>query len=150
VKLDDRDERPGSKFYDWEIKGVPLRLEIGGKDIANKVMTFVRRDSGAKGTVSLDCLADGVQLILDTIVSDMYRKAWDGQTGAVLDITSLENIPDRILRFGWCGSEECGHTLEDKFELKILGTPYTDEKFKGKCIVCGKKTERPAYAARSM
>lgn len=150
VKIDDRDERPGSKFYDWEIKGVPLRLEIGGKDIANKVVTFVRRDNGEKGSVSTDCLADGVQMILDRIASEMRSKAWSKQLDAVLDITSLDSIPDRILRFGWCGSEKCGHTLEDEHELKLLGTPYIDEKFDGKCIVCGKKTKKPAYAARSM
>ena len=150
VHIDARDERPGSKFFDWEIKGVPLRIELGGKDIANKVITFVRRDNGEKGTVAMDSLGDGVQLILDEIAASMYRKAWDMQRSAVLDIDSLNEIPDRILRFGWCGCEECGHTLEDKYELKLLGTPYIDEKFKGKCIVCGKPAKKPAYAAKSM
>ena len=150
VKLDDRDERPGSKFYDWEIKGVPLRLELGGRDIENKVVTFVRRDNGEKGTVAMDSLAGGIQLILDQIEADMYKKAWDMQNSSVTDIDSLDTIPEHILRFGWCGSEKCGHELEDKYDLKLLGTPYLDEKFEGKCIVCGKKTKKPAYAARSM
>ena len=150
VHLDARDERPGSKFFDWEIKGVPLRLELGGKDIQKNVITFARRDTGEKGTIALDCLGDGVQLLLDEITANMQRNAWNMQRNAVLDITSLDEIPDRILRFGWCGCEECGHTLEDKHELKLLGTPYIDENFKGKCIVCGKPADRPAYAAKSM
>lgn len=150
VKLDDRDERPGSKFFDWEIRGVPLRLELGGRDIQNGVVTFVRRDNGEKGTIALDCLGSGVELILETIRSDMYDAAWKMQRGSVADIDSLDVIPERILRFGWCGSEECGHRLEDEHELKLLGTPYLDEKYEGKCIVCGRPTKKPAYAARSM
>ncbi|MDR0335339.1 MAG: proline--tRNA ligase [Methanomassiliicoccaceae archaeon] len=150
VKLDDRDERPGSKFYDWEIRGVPLRLELGMKDIEKNVVTFVRRDSGEKGTISSEDIVPGVEMILEIIREGMFAKAWKQQKENVADIDSLKDLPERTLRFGWCGSEECGHRLEDENNLKLLGTPYIPEKFKGKCIVCGKPTEKVAYAARSM
>jgi prolyl-tRNA synthetase len=149
VKLDDRDERPGSKFYDWELKGVPLRLEIGMRDIENNVITFARRDDGTKGTISLTDAADAVHILLEAIRKDMYTKAWEKQ-GRCETITSLDNAPDKTLRFGWCGSEECGHRFEDENELKILGTPYIPEEFDGKCIMCGKSTKKVAYASRSM
>ncbi|MDR0198410.1 MAG: proline--tRNA ligase [Methanomassiliicoccaceae archaeon] len=150
VKLDDRDERPGSKFFDWEIRGVPLRLEIGMKDIEKSVITFVRRDSGEKGTISLEDPASGVELILEMIRKDMFGRAWKKQRENVADIDSLNDLPEKTLRFGWCGSEECGHRFEDENDLKLLGTPYVKEKFKGKCIICGKPTGTAAYASRSM
>ena len=150
VKLDDRDERPGSKFFHWEIRGVPLRLELGMRDIENGVVTFVRRDNGEKGTISLDDLAAGVEMILEMIRENMYNKAWEKQKNIASNIESFDNLPESTLRFGWCGSEECGHKFEDEHDLKLLGTPYIKEKFKGKCIICGKPTDKVAYASRSM
>lgn len=152
VKLDDRDARPGSKYYDWEIKGVPLRLELGGRDIENSVVTFVRRDTGEKGTMDLESVADGAKLMLDVIADSMYAKARVIQECHMQDIESMENVPeDKILRFGWCGCPECGHAFEDKYEIKILGHAYGhDQKFKGKCIVCGKPTDKQVLAAHTM
>jgi prolyl-tRNA synthetase len=152
VKLDDRDVRPGSKYYDWEIKGVPLRLELGGRDIQNGVVTFARRDTGEKGTIDISTVGEGVELILKMISSSLYEKANNIQSTKVQEVDSLENIPeDKILKIGWCGSEECGHKFEDTYELKILGTPYPKEKgYKGKCIICGKETEGYTRAARTM
>ena len=81
VKLDDRDARPGSKYYDWEIKGVPLRLELGGRDIENNVVTFVRRDTGEKGTIDAATVAEGTKLMLRVIADSMYAKAKEIQIG---------------------------------------------------------------------
>ncbi len=150
VKLDDRDDRPGSKYYDWEIRGVPLRLELGARDIENGVVTFARRDNGEKGTIALDSLTEGTRLVLRDIAFSMYEKAWEAQRASVQDIGSLDAIPEKTLRFGWCGCEECGHAIEDRFELKLLGTPYPAEEYQGSCIVCGKPASTVAYAARSM
>ena len=150
VKLDDRDERPGSKFFDWEIRGVPLRLELGMRDIENKVVTFARRDTGEKGTIALDDLTSGVAMLLEIIRASMLKKAWEKQSSNVATIDSLDKLPEKTLRFGWCGSEECGHRFEDENDLKLLGTPYVPEEFTGKCIICGKKADKVAYASRSM
>ena len=156
VKLDDRDDRPGSKFYDWEIKGVPLRLELGGRDIESNVVTFARRDTSEKGTIGLESLVPGVRLILDAIMHDMEAKAWEFQNSSVRHIESADEIPkedtaeQRVYSFGWCGCDECGHAFEDAHDIKILGTPYIPEEFEGKCIICGKPTKTKAYAARTM
>ena len=151
VKLDDRDARPGSKYYDWEIKGVPLRLELGGRDIENNVVTFARRDNGEKGTIDLQSVGSGAGLILDMISRSMLEKAKDIQMSHVHDADSLTNIPeDKIIRLGWCGCEECGHKFEETTELKMLGTTYLSEEYKGKCIICGKPVNKPTYAARTM
>jgi len=151
VKLDDRDARPGSKYYDWEIKGVPLRLELGGRDIENGVVTFARRDNSEKGTIDITTVSDGVRLLLDVISQSMYDKAKQIQQSHIQEIDSLNNIPeDKVLKFGWCGCEECGHKFEDNYDMKILGTPYISENYKGKCIICGKSTDKPVYAAHTM
>jgi len=152
VKLDDRDARPGSKYYDWEIKGVPLRLELGGRDIENNVVTFARRDTGEKGTIELDSVGRGVEMVLGMISSSLLEKAKASQLSKLQEIDSLESIPEgKVLKFGWCGCEECGHKFEDTHDLKILGKPYSKEKgYAGKCIICGKDTDRSTLAARTM
>lgn len=152
VKLDDRDARPGSKYYDWEIKGVPLRLELGGRDIENDVVTFARRDNGEKGTMDLATVAEGVKLMLNVIADSMYARAKEIQESHMADIQTMDDVPeDRILRFGWCGSPECGHAFEDKFDIKILGHAYkSSDCFQGRCIVCGKPTDKQVLAAHTM
>ena len=152
VKLDDRDARPGSKYYDWEIKGVPLRLELGGRDIDNGVVTFARRDTGEKGTIEIGSVVDGVRIVMRMISATLLEKAKKSQTSKMQDIDSLDNIPEgKVLRFGWCGCEECGHKFEDTYDLKILGTPYIKEEgYSGKCIICGKETNKSTLAARTM
>ncbi|MCL2031742.1 MAG: proline--tRNA ligase [Methanomassiliicoccaceae archaeon] len=152
VKLDDRDTRPGSKYYDWEIKGVPLRLEIGGRDIEKNVVSFARRDTGEKGQIELKSAGNGVKLLLNMISSTLLEKAKASQMSKLQEIDSLDSIPEgRILRFGWCGCEECGHKFEDTYDMKILGTPYpAEEGYKGSCIICGKDAGQPTLAARTM
>ena len=151
VKLDDRDMRPGAKYYEWEMKGVPLRIELGGRDIENGVVSFARRDTGEKGEIAIDSLAPGVQLLLDAISENMYQRACEIQRSRIQDVDSVENLPeDKILRFGWCGCEECGHKFEDTYGFKILGRPYHSEQYSGKCIICGKPVDQPAYAAHTM
>ena len=150
VKLDERDERPGSKFYDWEIKGVPFRLEIGSRDIKEGVVTYARRDSGAKGTVRASEVVPESRRMLGEIANDMHEKAKQTLANSIETIDGLDNLPKKILRFGWCGSEECGHEFETRTELKLLGTPYKKEEFTGKCIICSADTKTSAYAARAM
>ena len=154
TKVDDSDARPGAKFFDWEIKGVPLRFEIGGKDIENNVVTFARRDNGEKGTLEMDTLVGGAKVILEAVASSMFEAAKAKQQGFIEEIDTLEgleSVPDgKILKFGWCGNPECGHKFEDRYDMKILGTPYKPEEWTGKCIVCGKEGAKPVYAARAL
>jgi prolyl-tRNA synthetase len=150
ITLDERDDRPGSKFYHWEIKGVPLRLEIGGRDIAEGKVSYAVRYDGSKGTFLRGNAIKDSQAMLDKISIDMMSNAKRRLANSVETIKSLENAPKKILRFGWCGSEDCGRKIEEKTELKLLGTPYISEDFQGECIMCGKQTITVAYAARSM
>ena len=158
-KLDDRNERPGAKYYEWEMRGAPLRIEIGARDLENGVVSFARRDTGEKGAIAMDSVSAGTRMLLDDISATLYARARSVQDSSVTDISSLEDVPkgeldetktDRILRMCWCGSPECGHKFEDSTGFKILGTPYGAQAFPGKCIVCGKESEKQAYAAHTM
>jgi prolyl-tRNA synthetase len=150
VHLDDKDERPGSKFFNWEIKGVPLRLELGQRDIAEGKVCFAVRNDGVKGSFLRATAIDDVRSKLQEIMKVMNENAWKRLSTAVATIDTLENPPKKILRFGWCGEEPCGREIETRTELKILGTPYIKEEFHARCVVCGKETDKPTYAARAM
>jgi prolyl-tRNA synthetase len=150
VHLDDKDERPGSKFFNWEIKGVPLRLELGKRDIAEGKVCFAVRHDGVKGSFLRATAIDDVRSMLQEIMKVMNENAWKRLSIAVATIDTLENPPKKILRFGWCGEEPCGREIETRTELKILGTPYIKEEFHARCVVCGKETDKPTYAARAM
>jgi prolyl-tRNA synthetase len=150
VHLDDKDERPGSKFFNWEIKGVPLRLELGQRDIAEGKVCFAVRHDGVKGSFLRATAIDDVRSKLQEIMKVMNENAWKRLSIAVATIDTLENPPKKILRFGWCGEEPCGREIETRTELKILGTPYIKEEFHARCVVCGKETDKPTYAARAM
>lgn len=158
VKLDDRNMRPGAKYYDWEMRGVPLRIEIGARDLENKVVSFARRDTGEKGTIDMNTVVSGSKLLLDDISATLYARAKEVQESAVIDIAEMDEAPedtdettdDVILRFGWCGTEDCGHAFEEKTGFKMLGTPYKGDEVECTCIVCGSPSGKQAYAAHSM
>jgi prolyl-tRNA synthetase len=150
VHLDEKDERPGSKFYNWELKGVPLRLELGQRDIAEGKVAYAVRFDAAKGSMLRRNVAKDTRAMLEKVTKEMHEAAQKRLAASVVLIDSLDTPPKKILKFGWCGQEACGREIEIKTELKILGTPYIKEEYLGKCIVCGKETTTLAYAARSM
>ena len=150
VHLDVRDVRPGVKYYDWELKGVPLRLELGMRDIANGKVTFVRRDTGEKSLVDRAHAAMGVKDMLSRISREMLARAQAELDGSIVTVDKLEGLPEKVIRTGWCGGADCGKEIETRSDRNILGTPVDGEHFDGACVVCGKPTKTPVYLARAM
>jgi prolyl-tRNA synthetase len=150
VHLDERDVRPGVKYYDWELKGVPLRLELGKRDIESHKVTFVRRDTGKKTLEERKSVVDDVKRVLSQIADDMLSRAQKEMADNTATVSSLDKLPEKMIRTGWCGGEECGHEIEAKSDRNILGTPVEEEHFSGKCVICGKPTKSPVYLARAM
>ncbi|QLH75067.1 MAG: proline--tRNA ligase [Methanomassiliicoccales archaeon] len=150
VIMDDSDERPGSKFYKWEIKGVPLRLELGMRDIESGKVSYTVRLDGKKGVFDRKDVAGQVLMMLGGISEQMDSGAREKMFARIQTIENMDSIPSKVVRFGWCGGAECGHAFEEKTDLKLLGTPYIREEFHGRCIHCGKETSTVAYAARAM
>ncbi len=133
--VDDRDKTPGSKFYDWEIKGVPLRIEIGPKDIEKNVITLVARD-GVKKNIGRNEI-EKIKNELREYDKRLYENAEKFLEENVHVITKMEK-KDGIIEVPWCGSEECGKKLEEELEVKSLGIPLEERECNEKCVVCGK------------
>ncbi len=150
VHLDDRDNyTPGYKFYDWELKGVPLRVEIGPRDLKKNQVVLVRRDTGKKFSVPRDKLHERVMDMLERIQRDMTEKARNEMEGRIKYTDDLEEIKNNTGVFGvhWCGNDECGHKIENITEKRIIGISLEEESL-GKCVVCGKSTNKIAYVTR--
>jgi prolyl-tRNA synthetase len=149
VHFDKRDLRPGNKFFDWELKGVPLRIEIGARDIQNKVVTFARRDTGEKVPVPEADMLPKTKELLSSIQDALYAKAREVLSTSINEITDISQVKAGINVMGWCGEEECGKKIEQATEMAVLGEPVELEPLDRNCIICGKPTKKTIYVART-
>jgi prolyl-tRNA synthetase len=149
VHFDKRDLRPGNKFFDWELKGVPLRIELGARDIQSGVITLARRDTGERVQVKNEDIFKGISENIAAIQTNLYSKASEALHSSIHTIASLSEIKPGINVMGWCGDEACGHRIEEATEMAVLGEPIGLEPVKNSCIVCSKPTDRTIYAAKT-
>ncbi len=150
VDIDDSDERPGSKFYDAELKGIPVRLDVGSDEVDEGEVTLVRRDTGEKRTVKKSEIVDEIASTFEDMQEDMYQNAKEELEDNIEDIEELSDIDEeKIYRGGWCGKEACGKEIEDITDRDILGTPYEEEEFDGECINCGEGTTEVIYLSKT-
>ena len=152
VKIDDSDNSAGWKFAEYEMKGVPLRLEIGPKDIEKNQCVIVRRDNREKSFVSLDELEETIDSLLKALAENIYKIAYDNMEKRTYDCTTTDEIisklsenGDGFIRAMWCGEEEC----EDKVkELTGVGSrciPFEQKQISDKCVCCGKPAKHMLY-----
>ncbi|MFC1486676.1 proline--tRNA ligase [Thermoproteota archaeon] len=147
VELDTRkDLTPGNKFYYWELRGVPIRIEIGPRDLENEVVTVVRRDTLKKQPWKMDDATLAVQTFAEEITNDLKvnAKAWMKEriyrVNRLSEAKSLLKKRAGIVEVPWCGKDECGHNLEETVDARLLGFPEDiREKVDGKCLVCGEQ-----------
>ncbi|MAE49795.1 proline--tRNA ligase [Candidatus Pacearchaeota archaeon] len=158
VLLDLREEhKPGYKFNEWELKGVPLRIEVGPKDVERKEVVLVRRDTGKKEAVKVRSLAAKVERMLEEIQESLLEKAEKFLRAGVVeakDLLSVEKVirSKKIAFVPLCRGVECEDMLKYKSGgAKVLNIPFDGEKrAKGKtCVVCGKKADYLAYVGKS-
>jgi prolyl-tRNA synthetase len=148
VKIDDAEERPGAKYYRWEKRGVPIRIEIGPRDVEEGTAILVRRDKVNKERVPFERILDRAISVLKAIYEDLYENAKIALESRIFACESLEDVKDdSISKIGWCGREECGRRMEDVTGMEIFGESL-DEKLEGKCPICGAHTERLVYMAK--
>lgn len=144
VKLDDSDKMPGWKFAEWEMKGVPLRIEIGPRDIENNQCMTVRRDNGEKLPVSLDEIGEKAQEILDNVHDALYEKALASREGRIYDVTDYDEFCKTIaekpgfVRAMWCGDKECELKIKDDTQATSRCMPFEQETLSDKCVCCGR------------
>lgn len=145
VELDDRMQySPGYKFNYWEMKGVPIRVEIGPRDIEQNKCVIVRRDTFEKIEVSLDNLNETITKTLDEIQNNMFKTACEVRDRRTNVAHSLDEI-DKVLKENqgyvktmWCGDEECEEKIKEKTGAKSRCIPFEQENLGDKCAICGK------------
>ena len=156
AKLDDRDTvSAGFKFNDWELKGVPVRLEVGPRDLENGVVTVFRRDTCEKTTLPLEGLADAVKALLDEIQKGLYEQARDFRDAHTYTVHSLEELETAVsqgfAKAMWCGDRACEDTIKERFNATSRNMPFDQaaHRFGDTCVCCGKKADRVMYFAKA-
>ncbi len=156
VKLDGREEySAGYKFNEWEMRGVPLRIEIGEREVESGKVVLARRDNGEKSQAEISRLEEIVGKTLDSIHENLYSKAESFLKESVHDVTEYEEFKKvletkkGILHAAWCGSSDCEHKVKEETGAKITNIPTDQGKRHDKCIYCGKKAKEMANFAKS-
>ncbi|MDE1764907.1 MAG: proline--tRNA ligase [Thaumarchaeota archaeon] len=154
IHVDSRDEfTPGYKFNDWEMKGVPLRIEIGPKDLAKNKMVLVRRDSLKKSDLSFETVEEGVAHMFDGIQEDLFEKAKKLLSERTKNVADLSQFKKEIetgmfLSSPWCGDQKCEEKIKEDTGADIRVIPFDVKRSNAPCIVCGKPSKTDAMFAR--
>ena len=155
-KIDAREQySPGWKFNDWEKRGVPLRIEVGPKDLEKNQVVLARRDNGQKSPASQEGLAQTVLNTLETIQKSLFERAREFRekhSYRIDDYSKFNEILDGeggFLWSHWCGSGECEERVKDETKATIRNIPVNAEREEGKCIKCGVRSERRVIFARA-
>jgi len=153
VVLDDRDGRPGAKYYRWEHRGVPLRIEIGPKDLDEGVYTLARRDGNPKSKIACNKILDGIKEAFEEITESTQKRAENSFKSRITDCSTLDEVEGAlkrgVARIYWCGNPDCGHEIEDWLDLNLLGLSEQENEDRGSCIICSKSDARVGYLART-
>ena len=151
VKLDDSDQSAGWKFAEYEMKGVPLRLEIGPRDIENGTCVLVRRDNREKTVVKLDELETVVPQMLQAVHDGLYAKALarrESMTYTVTDFDALKETADQkpgLIKAMWCGDLACEMKLKEEAGVTSRCMPFEQEELADTCVCCGKPAKKMVY-----
>lgn len=151
AKIDTSDNSPGWKFAEYEMKGVPLRLELGPKDIEKNQCVLVRRDNREKVFVSLDDLETEIPRLLDAVQQGLYDAALarrEKMTYAAATLDELKDIADNqpgFIKAMWCGSRECEEKLKEVAGVSSRCIPFEQEHIADTCVCCGKPAKHMLY-----
>ncbi len=151
VKLDDSDQSPGWKFAEYEMKGVPLRIEIGPRDIADNKCVIVRRDNREKSFVSIDDLVSEVKLGLESLTKALFEKALSHREERTYTATSLDELikiadeNNGYIKAMWCGELECEMKLKELADVSSRCMPFEQEQLADTCVCCGRAAKKLVY-----
>ncbi|MGN7471849.1 proline--tRNA ligase [Brevibacillus sp. SAFN-007a] len=162
VRADLREETPGWKFNEWEMRGVPLRLELGPRDVENGQAILARRDTGEKVTVPLAGIAQTIAKLLEDIQQNMFQKALAfREAHSHLDVDTMEqlathiatceseNRPSGWVLAGWCGDDACEARVKEETKFTSRNIPFDPPARKTACICCGKEAKHTVWFGRS-
>ncbi len=157
VKLDDRDEvTPGFKFNEWEVRGVPVRVEVGPRDVQQGTVALARRDipgREGKSFVTQEGLVEQVSQLLDTVQHSLYDRALRFREEHTADVSTYEELKEAIetgfARAYWAGSREDEDRVQAETRATIRVIPFEQPEKAGKCILTGKETTQQVIFARA-
>ena len=155
VKVDDSDKSPGWKFSESEMRGIPVRVEIGPRDIENNEAVLVRRDTHEKITVSLDEIEAKVSELLDTIQNDMLERARAHRDSHTYVATTYDEFVKTInekpgfVKAMWCGDQACEDKIKEDTAATSRCMPFAQEHLSDKCVCCGKSAKKMVYWGRA-
>ena len=155
VKYDNADnKKPGWKFSEYELKGVPVRLAMGGRDLENNTIEVARRDTLTKETVSCEGIAHRVKNLLDEIQQNIYQKAFDFRVSQIREVNSYDEFKVEIEKGGfllchWDGTPETEELVKNETKATIRCIPLEEDKTPGKCMVTGKPSVQRVIFARA-
>ena len=155
VKYDDSDnKRPGFKFADYELKGVPVRLVMGGRDLENNTIELMRRDTLEKETMSLDGIVEHIKTLLDDIQNNIFEKARRYRDERVYECENYEEFKEKVKEGGfflchWDGTEETEAKIKEETQATIRCVPFAYEQTEGVDMVSGKPSKYRVIIARS-
>ena len=154
VKLDSSDKTPGWKFSEYEMKGVPVRIEIGPKDLNQNSCMIAKRNDGKKDRYSLENIAETCSSILKTIHNEMYNAALHNLLSNIKEAHSYEEVKTIVNNGGyckmmWCGSEDCENKIKEDTNATARCIPFDQVAFDDTCPVCGKKAKYVVYFAKA-
>ena len=151
TKLDDSDKNPGFKFANQEMLGIPVRIEIGPKDVEANQCVIVRRDTREKAIVSLDNVEDRVARILDQMQSDMLERARAHRDAHTYEATNYDEFKEAIatkpgfVKAMWCGDEACENKIKEDTTATSRCMPFEQEHISDVCVCCGKPAKALVY-----
>ena len=155
VKVDDTDKTPGWKFSECEMRGIPVRIDLGPKDIEAGKAVLVRRDTREKIEVSLDNIAEEVQKLMDTIQKDMFNRAKEHRDSHTYVATNYDEFKDTVenkpgfIKAMWCGNRECEDKIKEETGATSRCMPFEQETVSDVCVCCGKKAKSLVYWGRA-
>ncbi len=155
VKLDGREEfTPGWKYSEYEMRGVPLRIEIGPRDIQKNQVVVIRRDTMSKESIGLDSLIKSIPQVLDNVQSTLFEKAFKFQEENIHKVDNYEEFKSvleskrGLIKTFWCGGQECEDKIKEETMATIRVIPLEQDK-KGKCVLCKAESDKWVYFARA-
>ncbi len=153
-KVDDRDKTPGFRFADAEVKGYPIRIELGKRDLENNIVTLVRRDTLEKIQVTFEEIIPKVKELLETIQNDMLKRATIRRDSMIYEANNYDELREiattkdgGFTKINWCGNVECENKIKDDFGIKSRCL-IENEEVTGPCTVCGKEAKTRLYIGR--
>ncbi len=154
VKFDKSDKTPGWKFSEYEMKGVPLRIELGPRDLEKGVVTICKRNDGSKEVVNINDILNEVNRLLKLVHEEMYNAALKNLLANIREVHTEKELKEALDKGGfvkmmWCGDEACEIAIKERYQATSRCMPFDQIRFDETCPICGKKAKYVIYFGRA-